>query len=104
MPEAPLLRCPTGGAGRYRVSLHVAHAEGEYVVQIGAHQPIFHRGSDGLAIHGDDGAALVLDQAPTVSTEKPFEGVLCEHELQFLDGVPGKDYRPEYEFTVEPID
>ena len=98
-----MFRCPSGSAGRYRVSLRIANNTEETRVQIGSHQPIFHRDSDGKAQFGDDGAAIVLDQAPSVSTKDPYEGELCEHELQFLEGMPGKDYRPEYEFTVEPL-
>jgi hypothetical protein len=102
--NTPLLRCPAGSAGRYRVSLRVAHQKDEYAVQIAGHQPIFQFAADGRAVLNADGSAVVLDSPPIVTTKTPYEGELCEHELWFVrDATPGKDYRPEYEFTVDAL-
>ena len=99
-----MLRCPQAPAGRYSVKLHVANAKVPYRVQIGGHQPIFFYESNGLVRLKEDGSSTILDQAPTVGTEEPFEGELCPCEVAWLGGVPGFDYRRDYEFTVERLD
>ena len=83
-------RCETS-QGRYRVTLMVLHHDEPYHVQIGGHHDVLAR---------VDGKQVVIEEAPWVGNEQPFEGELCEHEIQFLNGLPGKDYRPEYQFTV----
>jgi hypothetical protein len=87
-------RCPTGPKGKFKVELMVLHHDEPYHVQIGSHHDV---------IAHVDGRARVMEHAPWVGNEHPYEGELCEHELQFLDGLPGKDYRPEYKFTVTPL-
>jgi len=54
-----------------------------------------------MAVVGND--RRMIEEAPWVGTEKPFEGELCEHEIQFLNGLPGRDYSATYEFTVEKL-
>ena len=99
------MRCPSGGVGRYRIALRVANHPEPYRVQIGGHSPVFQFTSAGTAVFGEDGAAVVLDGPPAVSNDEPFEGELCEHELWFVEhGIPGRDYRPEFEFSVEHLD
>lgn len=86
-------RCQTS-KGKYRVTLMVLHQKEPYHAQIGSHHDV-------LAVI--DGKQTVMEEAPWVGTEKPFEGELCEHEVQFLGGLPGKDYPMHYEFTVEEL-
>lgn len=97
-----LLRCGAGkAAGKFKVELLVLHSKEEVRVQIGSHHDVFQYGPDGLGVREPDGTTRVLDAAPTVSTKEPFVGELCPCEFDFLsNGVPGKDYRPEYQFTV----
>jgi hypothetical protein len=73
----------------------VLHHPEPYHVQIGGHHDV-------LAV--SDGNQFVVEAVPWVGNEQPFEGELCEHELQFLNGMPGKDYPPQYEFTVEELE
>jgi hypothetical protein len=87
-----MLRCAES-AGRYRLSLRIAHHPEPYRVQVIGHRDV---------LAADDGR--VLEAAPVVGTTEPYEGELCAHELQWLNGVPGKDWRPEYEFTIERLD
>ena len=98
-----MLRCPAGSAGKFKVSLHVANHKELYRAQIGSHQPVFMYGANGLVVQQANGNATVLDEAPAVDNFTPYEGELCEHELAFLNGMPGKDYKMNYEFTVEEI-
>ena len=83
--------------GRYKVSLYVQHQPKDrpYHAQIGSHHDI---------IADVNGVAKVMEKAPWVGTDQPFEGELCEHELQFLGGLPGKTYPAVWEFTVEALD
>ena len=81
--------------GNFRVSLMVIHHPEPYHVQIGGHHDV---------LASVDGQQLVIEEAPWVGNEQPYEGELCEHEIQFLNGLPGKDYRPEYQFTITPLD
>ena len=80
--------------GKYRVEFFILHHKEPYHVQIGSHHDI---------LANIDGKQITLEEAPWVGNEKPFEGELCEHELQFLNGLPGRDYRPEYEFTITKL-
>jgi len=80
--------------GTYRVSVRVAHHTEPYHIQIGGHHDV-------MAVVGND--RRMIEEAPWVGTEKPFEGELCEHEIQFLNGLPGRDYSATYEFTVEKL-
>ena len=99
-----MLRCPGGPVGRFRVEFRISHHPEEYAVEIGSHHAVFQFGPDGKGVFGPDGAVIVLDGAPVVTNKKPFEGELCEHELWWLqEGIPGRDYRPEYEFTVTAL-
>ena len=50
-----------------------------------------------------DGKRVCVEEAAWVGTEKPFEGELCIHERQWLNGVPGKDYPMYWDFTVEEL-
>ena len=85
-------RC-SQSAGNFRVTLRIAHHSEPYHVQIMGHQNVY--------AQVDNGSRILLEEAPIATTEQPFEGELCIHELAWLEqGVPGKDYRPEYEFTV----
>ena len=43
------------------------------------------------------------DGSPIISTEEPFEGELCAHELAFLRGFPGKHFTYKWRFTVTPL-
>lgn len=88
-----MLRCESP-AGHYRVTLMALHHPEPYHVQIGGHHDV--------VVVGD--GRKVVEEAPWVGNEHPFEGELCEHELQFLNGVPGKTYRPEWQFTIESLD
>jgi hypothetical protein len=48
-----------------------------------------------------DGKRVCLEEAPWAGTEKPYEGELCVHELQWLnEAVPGRDYPMRYNWTV----
>ena len=98
-----MLRCPNHdihapnyvAPGRYRVSLRIPHHKEPYKVQIGGHGPVYVEAG---------GVRQLAEEGPTVSTTEPFEGELCLCEVQWLtEGVPGRDYRPEYEFTVKKL-
>ena len=88
-----MLRCELG-KGRHRVNFMVLHHPEPYHVQIGSHHDV---------LASVEGKQVVVEEAPWVGNEHPFEGELCEHELQFLNGIPGKDYKTHYEFTVEKL-
>ena len=89
-----MLRCDQS-AGRYRISLVVLHHPEPYHVQIVGHHDV-------IAII--DGKSTLLEEAAWVGTEKPFEGELCAHEVQWLTAsVPGRDYPMHYDFTVEKL-
>ena len=98
-----LLRCPAGSAGRFRVTFHMANNSELYRIQIGGHNPVFLYGPNGLGVLKANGESTILEAPPVVDNETPFEGVLCEHEVAFLHGIPGKDFRESYEFTVVEI-
>lgn len=92
---AKLLRCPSDAPTvKCRVELMVLHANEVIHQQIGGHHDVYADGARGREM---------VEQAPWVGTEKPFEGELCEHELQFLNGVPGKDYKKHFLFTVTKL-
>jgi hypothetical protein len=80
--------------GTYRVTLMVLHHKEPYHVQIGGHHDVRAMVNDKM---------VTMEEAPWVGNEKPFEGELCEHELQFLNGLPGRDYPANYEFTVTKL-
>lgn len=82
--------------GHYKVTFRVLHQpeDSPYHAQIGSHHDI-------LSVV--NGVSKVMEEAPWVGTEQPFEGELCEHELQFLNGLPGKTYPGVWEFTVTPL-
>lgn len=85
-----MLRCEDS-AGVYRVSLIVLHEKDPYRVQILGHHDIDFE-KDGVKF---------FELAPWVGTTEPFEGELCTHEYQWLNGVPGKEYPRYWEFRVE---
>lgn len=97
-----MLRCKEG-AGRFRVSLRVNHQAAPYRVQIHGHHALFARNADGSLMVGPDGTAIVVEEAPWAGVDEPYEGELCAHELQWLGGVPGKEWRPEYLWTIEKV-
>ena len=86
-------RC-TESAGRFRLSLRIAHHPEPYRVQVVGHRDVWAE---------VNGAQQLIEAAPVVGTTEPYEGELCVHELQWLNGVPGKDWRPEYEFEIVPL-
>lgn len=87
-------RC-TESEGRFRVSLRVANEKGPYRVQVIGHRDV---------LAEVDGVTRVVEPAPVVGTTEPYEGELCTHELAWLNGVPGKDWRPEYEWDIQPLE
>lgn len=86
-------RC-SESAGVYKLGLTVMHAEEDVHVQVLGHRDIF------IEI---DGERRLLEAAPVAKTEEVQELELCVHELQWLNGLPGREYRPEYQFTVEKV-
>lgn len=48
-------------------------------------------------------SAETRDGSPIISTEEPYEGELCEHELVFLGGFPGKHFNYKWRFAVTPL-
>lgn len=97
-----MLRCAES-AGRFRVSLHIPYHPEPYRVQVLGHRDLLAHNQDGSTIVGPDGNPVVIEAAPVVGTTEPYEGELCVHELQWLNGLPGKDWRPEYEWTIETL-
>lgn len=88
-----MLRCDKS-AGRYRVTFHILHHSEPFHVQVMGHHDI-NIEIDGRPVH---------EEAAWVGNEKPFEGELCEHELEWLvNGIPGRDYRLDYDFAVEKL-
>lgn len=98
-----MLRCPQKSAGEFKVELRIAHHPEDYRVQIGGHAPVFQYESNGLVKKNADGTSVILDDSPVVSPTMPYEGELCPCEVDWLNGVPGLAYRPEYEFTVTKL-
>lgn len=89
-----MIRCKES-VGRFKVSLRVAHHPEPYRVQVVGHRDV----------QADvDGVVHIVEPAPVVGTTEPYTGELCVHELAWLNGVPGKDWRPEYEWTIERLD
>ena len=83
-------------AGKYRVSLLVLHETQPYHAQIPGHRDVM------AEIEGK--GRVCVEEAPWAGTEKPFEGELCVHELNWLkDSVPGRDYPMRYDWTVEQL-
>lgn len=81
--------------GRYRVSLVVLHQTEPYHAQITGHHDV-------VAVI--DGKSTVVEEAPWVGTEKPFEAELCIHELDWLTkSIPGRDYPMHYQWTIEKL-
>ena len=82
-------------AGRYRVSLVALHHKEPYHAQIQGHRDV-------MAVV--DNTPTLVEAAPVAGTEKPFEGELCVHEVQWLQqSIPGKDYPMYWDFTVEKL-
>lgn len=87
-------RC-TESVGRYRVEVEIMHHPEPYHVQIQGHRDI---------MADVDGKRVIMEVAPFVSTDAAFEGELCKHELQWLmEGIPGKTYPINWNFTVEKV-
>lgn len=87
-------------AGKYRVTLEVFRAKEPVRVQIMGHADLVSYRDPNNPRYED---RHVVEAAPTVGTEEPFEGELCVHELAFLNGEPGKDFNLLYDFTVEEL-
>lgn len=80
-------------AGKYKVDLMIAHEPNpQYTVAIGGHQAKF----------TDDGQ--LVEAAPFVIPGVTWEGELCEHEVGWLDGLPGHAYPAKYIFNVEKME
>ena len=90
-----MIRCDKP-AGRFRVTLTVMHATEAHHQQIMGHHDV-------LMPNPSDGSMRLVEAAPVAMTEKPFEGELCQHEVQWVQGLPGKEYPAYYHFKVEPL-
>ena len=90
-----MIRCDMS-AGRFRVTFTVMHATEPYHVQIVGHHDIF-------MLNPADGRPRLVEAAPVAMTEQPWEGELCEHELEWMNGLPGKAYPAFYHFKVDPL-
>lgn len=42
-------------------------------------------------------------ESPVLDTADDFVGSLCTHELDFIQGRPGKVFSPDYAFEVKPL-
>ena len=90
-----MIRCEHS-LGNYRITLHTMNEPEEFKVQIPGHNPVW--------VDADTATARVVDQGPVVSNFTPFEGEICEHELDYLKtGVPGTTYPKNWEFKVEKL-
>lgn len=53
------------------------------------------------------GAFLTLqtihEDSPILDTKKPYSGLLCEHELDFLKSLPGRNFSEQWSFIVKRI-
>ena len=82
-------------AGKFRVALVALHHPEPYHAQITGHRDIMAE---------IDGKRVCVEEAPWVGTEKPFEGELCIHEVQWLqESVPGKAYPMYWDFQMEKL-
>ena len=85
------MRCPDS-AGRFRFTFIALHEPDGYTVKIPGHPDV--RTEDGR----------VIEVAPLAVSGPPHDLEFCIHEMSFLrDGVPGRDYRLDYKFILEPL-
>lgn len=98
-----MIRCQER-AGRFRVSIRINHQAPPYRVQILGHHDAVMRHPDGSPMLDASGRPVVAEAAPWVGLGEPYEGELCVHEIQWLTGTPGQAWRPEYEWTITPLD
>ena len=89
-----MLRCDKS-SGQYKVEFISLHAKEKERVQILGHHDLF-------LIH-DNGDRVLVEAAPYVDSDELFKGELCEHEVQWLAGTPGKDFRLDYKFIVTKL-
>lgn len=95
-------RC-SQSAGFYRVTFRVANAKVERQLQIVGHDHIFALDEGRLRRDVND-APIIIELAPILSNQTPFEGELCAHELEALQRHPeNKIYPLHYEFTITPL-
>jgi hypothetical protein len=88
--------------GKFRVSFEVLSRPygkpepAEYIQPIGLVGPA-------LVEREGVGKVIVEDQ-PSVSNKKPYEGPLTQHELSWLMSLPGVEYNLGFRFSVVPLD
>ena len=91
-----MLRCEHS-AGYFRLTLQVLHdPDLSYTVGVMGHHDIY--------AEMPDGRHILAEAAPIVSPAKPYEGELCVHEIDWLQGVPGHAYPFKYVFTLERLE
>ena len=89
-----MLRC-VKSVGYFRITFTALHETPPYHVQIIGHHDIY--------ITLPDGRVQFIDGSPVVGNEKVWEGELCEHEISWMKGLPGREYKASYDFKVEKI-
>lgn len=84
-----------GGQGCCRCQIPFP-AVGNFHVEF---KPIDWDGTDGgCCIQGHYDVPHQID----VATNRPYDGPLCQHELDYLRGVPGRDFHWSWRFLVTP--
>ena len=90
-------------AGNYRVTMHIPHAkELRHVLVVGPGH-VYAYDENRMRRNADD-SPIILELAPILSNQEPWEGELCDVEYEGLVNHPANKIYPfHYEFDVQKL-
>ena len=105
-----MLRCES--VGNYKVTFRFldndgGRVENGYNAPIGPHENIWKIVSTDRLVENYDppleGAVELLEAEPRVTIDTPYEGELCQHELDYLTSIPAYKYNRHWRYAVKEI-